>query len=269
MTCRTQSGAETLASRVIAPNSLPMLRFVLVVFLTLVPLSARADLLVFAAASLKGPLDRIAADFGDVTVSYGGSGVMARQVMLGAPADVVLLANDAWMEVLQAENAVQIGSVADFASNRLVVIGPAGSADLDLTAEAFMDRRQGGRIATGLTDAVPAGIYAKAALQKLDLWEALSPHLAETDNVRSALALVARGQTLLGIVYRTDVRVSDEVTEVAAFPQDAHPPIRYQAALTSDAGPEAADFLAYLVGESGQAALGDAGFLPPVTADPD
>ncbi len=236
----------------------------LILAFAIAPIAARADLLVFAAASLKEPLDRIAAEFGDVTVSYGGSGALARQVMLGAPADVVLLANDAWMDALADAGAVQGDSVRDFASNRLVLIGPSGSAALPIEAAAIDTRRAGGRIATGLTEAVPAGIYAKAALQSLELWEALSPHLAEVDNVRAALALVARGEAPLGIVYRTDLRITDAVAEIAVFPETSHPPIRYTGAVTSHAATEAAGFLAYLSVEAGQAVLSEAGFLPPV-----
>ena len=236
----------------------------LILFFALAPLAARAELLVFAAASLKGPLDRIAAAYGDVTVSYGGSGALARHVMQGAPTDVVLLANEAWMVALHDAGAVRADSIADFASNRLVMIGPAGSASLELEAGAIETRRNGGRIATGLTEAVPAGIYAKAALQSLGLWDDLAPHLAEVDNVRAALALVARGQAPLGIVYRTDVRVSPDVTEIAVFPETAHPAIRYTGAVTQDAQDEAAAFLAYLASADGQRILAEAGFLPPV-----
>ncbi len=228
------------------------------------PMAARADILVFAAASLKEPLDRIAAEVGGVTVSYAGSGTLAQQVLRGAPADVVVLANDAWMAVLDESGAVNRASMTDIASNRLVMIGAAGSAPLDLTIDAIAARRGDGRIATGLTGAVPAGIYAKQALQSLGLWDDLSPHLAEVDSVRSALTLVARGQTPLGIVYRTDVRISPDVAEVALFPETSHLPIRYTAALTTDAEPTADVFLAYLMGEDGQSVLAEAGFLPPV-----
>lgn len=236
----------------------------LILTFAIAPIAARADLLVFAAASLKEPLDRIAADYGDVTVSYGGSGALARQVMLGAPADVVLLANETWMEALADAGAVRADAVRDFASNRLVLIGAKGSGALPLEAAAIDDRRAGGRIATGLTSAVPAGIYAKAALQSLDLWDELSPHLAEVDNVRAALALVARGEAPLGIVYRTDLRITDAVGEVAVFPETSHPPIRYTGAVTPDASADAVGFLAYLTGGAGQAVLSEAGFLPPV-----
>jgi len=230
--------------------------------------SARAEVLVFAAASLKGPLDRIAADFGDVVVSYGGSGTMARQVSLGAPADVVLLANVAWMDVLVTGGHVRPETARDFASNRLVMVAAAGAADVALDGPDLLDRLGGGRLAIGLTEAVPAGIYAKEALESLDLWDVLEPHLAQVDNVRAALALVARGQAPLGIVYRTDVRVSTDVTEVAVFPSDAHTAIRYQGGLTGNAK-DAERFWEYVQGPAGQAILAEAGFLPALNTDDD
>ncbi|MEL6839470.1 MAG: molybdate ABC transporter substrate-binding protein [Pseudomonadota bacterium] len=224
--------------------------------------AARAEVVVFAAASLKEPVDEIAASFDNVVVSYGGSGMMARQVSLGAPADVVLLANDQWMDVLIAEEYVLPDSVTDFASNRLVMVGQADAADVALETDAILTALDGGRIALGLTEAVPAGIYAKAALQSLGLWDAVAAQLAEVDNVRAALTLVARGQAPLGIVYASDLRVTDQVRQVALFPADSHPTIRYQGALTTGAAPEAAEFLSILNGDIGQMYLADAGFLP-------
>lgn len=227
--------------------------------------AARAEVVVFAAASLKEPVDALAAQFEDVVVSYGGSGTLARQVSLGAPVDVVLLANVDWMDFLNDGDHVRDESVVDVASNRLVLIGSAEMPDVALEIAEIRAALGDGRIATGLTEAVPAGIYAKAALQSLDLWESLAPELAELESVRSALAIVARGQAPLGIVYQTDVRVSDAVRAVAVFPADSHPPIRYQAALTNDATPEAAAFLAALIGPEGQMHLEQAGFLPPLS----
>ncbi|WP_076661078.1 molybdate ABC transporter substrate-binding protein [Yoonia rosea] len=232
-------------------------------FLTLTAAAARADVLIFAAASLKEPVDRIAAQFDDVVVSYGGSGTMARQVSFGAPADIVLLANTDWMDVLVAGDHVQAESVFDFASNRLVMIGPEGAGPVPLTSEAILDALEAGRMAVGLTQAVPAGIYAKAALQSLGLWEAIEDKLAEVDNVRAALALVARGQAPLGIVYQSDTRITQDVAQVALFPADSHPPIRYVAALTNNADIAAQDVLTYLRGPQGQTILAEAGLLPP------
>jgi molybdate transport system substrate-binding protein len=234
------------------------------IVLTLSAPAVQADVLIFAAASLKEPVDQIAAQFDDVVVSYAGSGTLARQVSFGAPADIILLANTDWMDVLVDEGHVQAESVTDFASNRLVVIGPKAAAPLPLTSEAILGRLGAGRMAVGLTEAVPAGIYAKAALQSLGFWGALEGKLAEVDNVRAALALVARGQAPLGIVYQSDTRITGDVSEVAIFPAESHSPIRYVAALTKEADAEAQKVLTYLRGPEGQAILAQAGLLPPV-----
>ncbi|MDX8347311.1 molybdate ABC transporter substrate-binding protein [Cognatiyoonia sp. IB215446] len=239
-------------------------RFVLLIWLGLSGAMVRADVLVFAAASLKEPVDAIAVSLDDVVVSYGGSGTMARQVSLGAPVDVVLLANKDWMDVLVEGGHVVPASVIDFASNRLVLIGDAQEDVLALEAGDLLQALDGGRMALGLTEAVPAGIYAKSALQSLDLWEALSDRLAEVDNVRAALTLVARGQAPLGIVYATDLRITDAVRQLAIFPSDSHPPIRYQAALTRNADPAAQAFLDTLTGPEGREKLAASGFLPPL-----
>ncbi|MGJ8623947.1 MAG: molybdate ABC transporter substrate-binding protein [Yoonia sp.] len=231
--------------------------------LTIAPVTARADTLVFAAASLKEPLDQIAKEFGDVVVSYGGSGTLARQISLGAPADVVLLANAAWMDVLADQGAVDQGSIADFASNRLVLAGQEGAKPVALTPDSFAAALGDGRLAIGLTKAVPAGIYGKAALQSAGLWDIAEGRLAEVDNVRAAVALVARGQTPLGVVYATDLRVSEDVGEVASFPPDSHPPIRYVGAMVDAESADGAAFWAYLRSAQGQAILAGSGFLPP------
>ena len=227
--------------------------------------TARAEVLVFAAASLKEPVDAMAAEFPDVVVSYAGSGTLARQVSQGAPADVVLLANADWMNYLRDGDHVQPHTVSDFASNGLVLIGPATSNDVSLTADGISHALGGGRIAVGLTNAVPAGIYAKEALIHLGLWDQFDGQLAEVDNVRAALALVARGQAPLGIVYATDARISDAVRVVANFPQESHTPIRYTGALTPDADENAATFWAFVTGPEGRAIMAEAGFLPPVS----
>ena len=223
---------------------------------------ARAEVVVFAAASLKEPVDKLAQSFGGVVVSYGGSGMIARQVTLGAPADVVLLANADWMDFLEKEGFVDPAGVKEFASNRLVVIGPPTADDVVLTPAGISAALGRDRLAIGLTGAVPAGIYAKAALVQLDLWDAVSDQLAEVDNVRAALALVARGQAPLGIVYATDARVSTEVRIVAEVPASAHPPIGYVGAVTDGAAERAGAFWTYLHGPEGRAALDAAGFLP-------
>lgn len=217
----------------------------------------------FAAASLKEPLDRMAEMIPGVVVSYGGSGAQARQVRLGAPADVVVLANTDWMDVLLEDGLLEGGDVADIASNRLVLIGTNDQEPLPLTAEALRMALRGGRLALGLTEAVPAGIYAKEALESLQIWPAVQNRLAEVDNVRAVLALVARGQAPLGIVYATDARVSADVAILSDVPAETHSPIRYQAGLLSDTV-EARAFFEFMQGHDGQGHLADAGFLPPL-----
>ncbi|WP_342078372.1 molybdate ABC transporter substrate-binding protein [Yoonia sp. SS1-5] len=237
--------------------------FMLLVML-LCPIAATAEIVVFAAASLKEPIDALAAEFGDVSVSYAGSGKIARQVGQGAPADLVLLANADWMDVLVETNALEPDSVADIASNALVLIGPRDAGDVLLHGYGMASALGDGRLAVGLTDAVPAGIYAKAALTSLNMWEPLSHRLAEVDSVRAALNLVARGETPLGVVYQTDAGVTDAVRIVARFPTDSYPPIRYVGAVTAGADPQASAFLDFLTGAAGQATLQEAGFLPPI-----
>lgn len=236
------------------------MRLILSLFATLLAIPVLADpVVVFAAASLKEPIDALVAELGDIVVSYGGSGALARQVMQGAPADVVLLANDAWMQELQVAGIVS--DVADFASNSLVLIGSLGSPNMtiaDLPKVIGTDK-----LAMGFTRAVPAGIYGHAALMSLSLWDDVAPNVVEVDNVRSVLALVARGEVAFGITYATDAAVSDAVGVVADFDTDLHPAIRYTGAVVRDR-PEATAFWTALQGVQGQMVLSDAGFLPSV-----
>ena len=221
------------------------------------PLRAETDLTVFAAASLRGALDDIAAAWSaPVQISYGGSGAIARQVSLGAPADVVFLANPEWMDWLAAGGHILPRTRQDILSNRLVVIGPVGSPALD----GPLDARLGdGRLAMGHRAAVPAGSYAQAWLETVGLWNALAPRLAETENVRLAMALVARGEAPLGIVYASDARASDDVDVVFAVPADDHPPIRYPAAAVTAEG---AAFVKYLTSPEASAIAARHGFIP-------
>lgn len=227
-------------------------------------------LTVFAAASLREALDGAVAaseaaaqgEFsGDVVISYGGSGAMARQVALGAPADVVILANEAWMSWLAEEGAVEADSVARIMGNGLVLVGPQGAEPLDaLDATALTERLGDGRLAVGQVLSVPAGIYAKEWMQSAGLWEQLQPHLAETENVRAALALVERGEVPLGVVYATDARAA-KVTVLQEIDARHHSPIGYWAAVTATRDhPQAAPFLAYLKGAA-QAGFAELGFL--------
>ncbi len=233
--------------------------------------SARADgVTVFAAASLKTAVDEIADGFaaatGDrATVSLAGSSALARQIQQGAPADVFISANEAWMDVLEEDGRIAPGTRFDLARNRLVLIAHGADAPpveigpgLDLTGLL-----KGSRLAMALVEAVPAGIYGKAALESLGLWDAAAPLVAQADNVRAALALVALGEAPYGIVYATDAAAESRVTVVGRLPEDSHPPIVYPAAAIAGRDTAAARrFLQYLRGDAARAALARHDFLP-------
>ncbi|WP_299724508.1 molybdate ABC transporter substrate-binding protein [uncultured Tateyamaria sp.] len=219
----------------------------LALMLALACLSAQANadpLRIFAAASLQGPLDAIAEHY-DVnsTVSYGGSGTLARQVSLGAPADIVILANKTWADWLLDEGHTETPA-RPILSNRLVLIAPNGTTAFDQMDGATLRTALGdGRLAMGQHQSVPGGIYAKAWLTHLGAWENLRPHLAETENVRAALALVARKETPLGIVYASDAQASGQVGVVWTIPAEQHPQILYHAVALSPSGQAFLDHL--------------------------
>ena len=209
---------------------------------------------VFAAASMKEALDEVAARYEeqnktDVTVSYASSSTLARQIEFGAPADVFISANEAWMDRLEDAGKINANSRTNLLGNSLVLIGSASSAEtIDITSPAALDHALGeGRLAVALVDAVPAGIYGKAALENLGLWDYVESRIAQTDNVRAALALVSVGAAPLGIVYVTDATADPRVSIKASFPDDSYPEIVYPAALvTSGQAASAQGFLDYL-----------------------
>ncbi|WP_300061475.1 molybdate ABC transporter substrate-binding protein [uncultured Roseobacter sp.] len=233
--------------------------------------AAKAEqITVFAAASLKTALDRIAADFTsttghEVVISYAGTSMLARQVSLGAPADVVISASSDWMEWLAERGAVDGASQIEIAGNRLVLIAHGRDVDpIPADRAALAARLADARIAMALVDAVPAGIYGKAALVHFDLWTQVAPQVAQTDNVRAALALVATGAAPFGVVYLTDATADPRVTVLTTFPPESHPKITYPAALvTGGATPAARSFLSHMTSASARAQLVDHGFVMP------
>jgi molybdate transport system substrate-binding protein len=229
------------------------------------------ELLVFAAASLQEGLDDAAqgwtARSGQrVRVSYAGSPALARQIERGAPVDMFVSADAAWMDYLQARDLVDPASRFDLAGNTLVLVAPRGTAaGMPLTPSALATALgPRGRLAVAETDGVPAGRYARQALRSLGLWRGVRDRLAQTDSVRGALAFVARGEAPLGIVYATDARVEPRVVVVARFPKGSHAPVRYPVARVSAAAARRSQgFLYYLRGDEVRAALQERGFDPP------
>lgn len=226
----------------------------------------RADpVTVFAAASLRNVLTEIVSGYDagdDVIVSYAGSSTLARQIQMGAPADIFISANVDWVTVLQQNGLVQKNSTKVFASNRLVLIQPKGqSAPLFTGWDAWAKTLGTSRVALAMVDAVPAGIYAKSALQHLDVWEFVSPNIVQSDNVRAALALVALGAVDYGVTYETDALSEPKVTIVANIPDASHQAIAYPAVLLGDSGAAQA-FFDHLFSQTAQKILRDHGFVP-------
>ena len=212
------------------------------------------SIVVFAAASLKNALDEVNGLFTKqtgikVVASYAASSALMKQIEQGAPADVFLSADIDWVDYGAKHGLLKDDTRRDLLGNRLVLIAPKDSKVGTVTIGPGFDLAAlagSGRIATGDVRAVPAGLYAKAALEKLGIWSSVESKLAMAENVRAALLLVARGEAPLGIVYETDAKIDPSVKIVGVFPEDSHPPIVYPVALTKNAKPDAAQYLAFL-----------------------
>ncbi len=230
---------------------------------------------VFAAASLREVLDAVAADFlqrtgRTVRTTYAGSAQLARQIDQGAPADLFVSADEAWMDWLDERSLVERETRRRIAGNSLVLIAPIGSNDapVDLTSATALAGRLGdGRLA--IADiGVPAGRYAQEALTHLNLWTNIKDRVAPGDSVRAALAIVARNEAPLGVVYATDALAETRVRVVATFPATSHVSIVYPAARLrrSQGGGDAVAaqaFLDHISSAQGQAVFRRFGFTRP------
>ena len=224
--------------------------------------------LVFAAASLKNALDDIAAQWQresgkKVVISYAASNTLIKQIEQGAPADMFISADLDWMDYGQQNNLINVQTRANLLSNRIVLVAPKDATFTLNIARGFdlASALKGGRLAMANVDAVPAGKYGKAALGKLGAWEGVKDKIAQADNVRAALALVARGEAPLGIVYQTDAASDPTVKIVGTFPEDSHPPITYPVALTkTSTNPDARAFLSYVRSAAARPAFERQGF---------
>lgn len=207
--------------------------------------AAAEQVSVFAAASLKTALDEVAREFSqqtgnEVVISYAGSNALARQIIDGAPADIFISANVAWMEEVEAAGQIRGRTRRDLLGNSLVLIAHGDAAPVDIGPELDLRAMLGDeKLAMALVDSVPAGQYGKAALVSLGLWDSVSPSVAQADNVRAALALVATGEAPFGIVYATDAKAEDAVNVIGTFPTESYPPIVYPAAILKEAHDDA------------------------------
>lgn len=219
------------------------------------PASAQDTLTVFAAASMKNALDDFNAAFTNATgvkvvASYAASSALAKQLEQGAPADVFVSADLKWMDYANEHKLIKPDTRVNLLGNRLVLIA---SKDSKIERVAIADGFDianlagDGRIAVADVKAVPAGFYAKAALEKLGAWNAAEPKLAQAENVRATLAFVARGETPIGIVYETDAKIEPKVKIVGVFPESSHEPVTYPVAATAATkNPATARYLGFL-----------------------
>ena len=208
--------------------------------------AAADEVVVFAAASMKTALDPIAEAFQQetghsVVISYAGSNALAKQILDGAPADIFISASVQWMDEVEKGGEVAEGTRADLLGNTLVLVAHDENAPQVTPAPGFdlAGLLDGGKLAMALVDSVPAGQYGKEALAALGVWDAVAPSVAQADNVRAALALVATGEAPYGIVYATDAAAEPQVHVVGTFPADTHEPIVYPVALLKNASDEA------------------------------
>jgi molybdate transport system substrate-binding protein len=226
------------------------------------------SLVVFAAASMKNALDDINAAFTKATgiqvkASLAASSALAKQIEQGAPADVFASADLDWMDYLDKKKLIKDDTRVNLLGNKLVLIAPQDSKLGNVKIEQGFDIAKlagDGRIAVADVRAVPAGKYAKAALEKLGSWAAAEPKLAAAENVRAALALVGRGEAPLGIVYETDAKIEKNAKIVGHFPDGSYPAIVYPVALTKDAKPDAAKYMSFMRSNEAKAIFEKYGF---------
>jgi molybdate transport system substrate-binding protein len=229
---------------------------------------AQDNLVIFAAASMKNAIDDINTAFTartniKVVASYAASSALMKQIEQGAPAEIFASADLEWMDYGVQKKVIRDDTRVNLLGNKLVLIAPKDSpiGSIDIRQGFDLARLAGdGRVATGDVRAVPVGRYAKAALENLGAWDAAMPKLAMAENVRAALALVARSEAPLGIVYETDAKIEPGVKVVGIFPEGTHPPITYPVALTISAKPAAERYLSYLRSQAAKVIFEKYGF---------
>lgn len=235
----------------------------LLAFYFTLPAFAGDRLLVFAAASMKDALEAAGQDYmeqsGDsVVFSFAASSVLAKQIAAGAPANLFVSANSEWVDWLEERGFANRDSRRDIAGNRLVIAGRARGEG----AAVGLELLRNGKFAMGDPTHVPAGRYARAALEQLGIWEMVQANAVYGENARVALEYVRRGELDIAIVYRSDLAVSTGLTALFEFPESSHPPIVYPAVIPAGADMKAARFTEFLAGPRGQAILARFGFLP-------
>jgi molybdate transport system substrate-binding protein len=228
-------------------------RFLLVIAAFALPAAhAEEAVRVFAAASLTDSLNEIGslwvkAGHPEPSLAFAASSALAKQIERGAPADLFASADLAWMDYLDSRDKLDAPSRVNLLGSALVLIAPRGRG-FTVKMEKGFDAAAAfeGKLCTGEPGVVPVGRYAQEALESLGWWAPLRGRIVGTDDVRTALAFVERGECAAGVVYATDAATTSKAEVVGAFPSGTHKPIVYSFALVRGARPEAAAFLAHL-----------------------
>lgn len=249
-------------------SSIFRLAFAAAMFLAASVAAHATDVTVFAAASLTNVLQKAADNYKaksgkDVALSFAASSALAKQIEASDGADMFVSADEDWMNYLDNKGLIQKSTRKDLLASHLVLIAPTG-LDIKVAIGPHFDLAKivgNGKLAIADPASVPAGKYAKASLTALGVWDSVQGRLAQAENVRVALAYVARGEAPLGIVYATDAMAEPRVKIVGEFPDNTHAPIVYPMALTKDAKPEAQAFLDYLKGADASVIFSKAGFI--------
>jgi molybdate transport system substrate-binding protein len=247
--------------------------FVALSIIALPAVSHAESVTVFAAASMNNALTDIAKLYqsshpnDEIKTSFAASSLLAKQIQAGAPAQIFVSADQPWMDALAKDNLLLTNSRVDLLANTLVLITPADAPFPVIMQKDFhLPRAFGGKICLANPDSVPAGKYGKQALTTEGWWEELQPRVVPTEDVRSALAFVARGECAAGVVYSTDAKISDKVKIIGTFPADSHAPIVYPMALVktsndqTQATPAAKAFWQYLQQPAAQTIFAKYGF---------
>ncbi|MFW6303876.1 MAG: molybdate ABC transporter substrate-binding protein [Candidatus Sumerlaeota bacterium] len=224
----------------------------------------KAPVMFFVAASMSDAMTQAVDSFdgGEVKFNFAASSTLARQIEAGADADLYLSANIKWMDYLVEKGRIEKNAVRILASNRLVLVARA-EKPFDFSGETDLAQAFEGRLALGDPGHVPAGIYARAALERLGWWSALESRLAPAPDVRHALRIVAGGEVDAGIVYATDAKAEKKVRVIWTFPSNSHPPVLYYIAITRNASTQSEALLEYLFKPEARAVLDAAGFQAP------
>ncbi|MBN9887953.1 molybdate ABC transporter substrate-binding protein [Salipiger abyssi] len=227
------------------------------------PAMAVAEPMVLAAASTRAVVDDGIAESGLAAVaSYGASGVLARQIEQGAPADLFISANPKWMQHLVELGLIEAEVVSVLMSNRLVLIAPEAAPAL--APDEIGARLEGENFVMADPQTAPVGSYGLAALENLGLWAEVERHFVPTRNTIATVAAVAQGEAALGLVYASDAVGQPGIRVVWEVPADSNPPIRYLIApLAQGDDPEGgAALMRYLLSAEARRLLTEKGFLP-------